>query len=126
MEPSMRRVLIASIVWSLIFLVAGGCRTVHLETEDRAAIAMWYLPPARDVESKVRDVLLDHGILAEASERGVSVREADQVKARRVLLTDERLADTGLMLFAVVQAGTARATEAGLVAPLLMPDENDD
>jgi hypothetical protein len=71
----------------------------------------------------VADVLREHGIDAAADAKGVRVADEQLEKAIEVLLEDKRLRGSGLMLYALVLAGTGRATPDGY--EVAMPKTSD-
>jgi len=68
-------------------------------------------------------VLRDAGLHATVDDEGVLVPEGEERRAREVLLTDERLAGSNVIVLLFIPAGSGRKTEAGFVVPEVAPDE---
>ena len=62
---------------------------------------------------------------ASADDGGILVPEGYEVRAREVLLTDERLRNSGVSVLLLIPAGTGRQTAEGFIVPAvgLQPSE---
>lgn len=107
------------LVYVSLMSFSAGCTTVSTDAEGSPILGGWIGAQPRN-HSLVVDVLRDHGLHPTLDERrGVIIREDEQAEAYRVLLTDHRMQEANLMLFAMVRAGTGRNTDDGVLAPVL-------
>lgn len=110
-------------IHALMYLALLGCQTVHTNADGEPTIAIWFSGSPEN-QKLVCDVLRDHGLHAVVDNKGVSVADAESQQAREVLLTDQRLKDSGVLLFEMVVAGTGRKTNDGIMARVIMPDDS--
>lgn len=104
-----------------LFLLSA-CESLHSQNEHAVPVAVWASsslfnthpssqPPA--VRERIARVLKDAGLRATVDDTGVTVDQADENRAREVLLTDPRLTNTDIIVVLFVHAGSARKTAAG-------------
>jgi hypothetical protein len=101
-----------------------GCRTLHTDNrEDTAPVAIWFELAGRSEDGRivtpppeelVVEALKRAGIAATVDERGLHLAPRDEERAREALLTDPRLADSGVLVLVPVPAGTGRKTSNGI------------
>ena len=120
-----------TLIAALFVLSVAGCRTLHTDRrEDTLPVAMWagFGTVDRDGrkvmgadERLLVEALEKVGITATADESGLHVAPADEDRAREALLTDRRLADSGVLVLVAVPAGTGRRTGDGVAFTLEVP-----
>jgi hypothetical protein len=106
-------------------IVVGGCSSVHSGGDQPLTIGFW-VGADQAKHQLVHDVLRDHGVPATLDQAGVHVEDQDSTKARNVLLHDERLRGSGLMLMVIAFAGTGHATAEGYEVAILAPEDSSD
>lgn len=138
----------ALVLVSVALALLSGCQTVHTPSRETVPVAMWIeafenmsnvatLDPATGEVRAVREpsaprrervakVLEEHGIAARTHAAGIEVADADADRARAVLMTDERLRDSGVIVLVGVPAGTARRGADGLLIPFPEPERGED
>ena len=116
----------------LVFCAAVGCQTVHTSREGALPVAMWPslammtregTPRRSQNQEAVYFVLKEAGLHPLLNEGGVWVPDDEELRAREVLLTDKRLADSGVFVFLAVPAGSGTKTEIGFLLPSVAPHE---
>jgi len=122
-----RTVLIIGIV--VMSLLGCQIETVHRTSENAIPIAMWItMDESEGVEPRayhmVRSALVDAGLHPVMDEAGVAVPDGEAERAREVLLTDERLAGSDVVVLLAVPAGTGRKTSTGFEVPAVGPPDS--
>src|SRR5688500_11663543 len=97
-----------TVIATLFVLGIAGCRTLHTDKrDDTVPVAMWFGLAAVDEDGRkvtpapdelIVEALKKAGILATVDESGLHVAPADEDRARDALLTDRRLADSGVLV----------------------------
>jgi hypothetical protein len=109
-----------------------GCQTVHTADDEGVPVAIWAStvllplqgdPAPAETHEKVSRVLLDHGLHPTLDANGISVPEAEETGAREALLTDRRLAGSGVEVVLIIPAGTGRKMSSGFAVPVVAPRE---
>ena len=110
----------------------AGCQMVHTSQPDGVPVAIWVSttlidlkgqPPPAEVHETVTRVLRDRGLHPAVDDAGLCVPAAEETRAREALLTDRRLAGSGVEVLLIIPAGTGRRTPTGFDVPAVAPKE---
>jgi hypothetical protein len=119
----------STITWLVLFmaLIMAGCQTLHTTSDGRAPLAVWStMDVARQEGDPIKPrtaeliaaALKKAGIHATIDGSGVSVADADEERAQRVLIADPSLKETGAVTIVAVRAGTGQWIGGKLMVPV--------
>lgn len=100
---------------------AGELLAAVLVPEPRGRPPATTAPATPAVDKLVYDVLRDAALHPTIDHRGVCVPEAEETRAREVLLTSKRLIGSDVVVVLMVPAGTGRAAADGFEVMTLAP-----